>query len=543
MIVEEARPRSRRDWVKNALIIFLSLLLVLTFFSNTIMNWSLPEVAAQYPQSTSLTTKIRGSGMVEAAQTYQISVHETRTVASVNVKEGDTVKGGAVLLTLEETESQELTAARDALSALQLEYDKMLVERGDQSHADSASLQQLRDAVSSAQNDLANARQYESNLSSYQKQVASAQSNLNSKTQAKADADNKIASLTSQIELVEGSNADYLRAKERAANYPEDEEARAEVQRIYDEQIAPKIASLNQQLASAQNAADSAASAVSSSQAALDSAQSALSNYESSSSATSVSAAQAALDAANDALSSALAAAEDAAAQKAYDDTIAQLDLDAKTKELQEAEEQVKKLEAQAGPVNVTSPYSGTVQSVSIAAGATTEPDSVLMVIELTGKGYTLTSSVSKQQARSLREGMTAEVTNLWNSDIQMTLTSIKADQNNPAATRVLTFSVQGDDVSMGQQLSFSIGDQNASYDVVIPTASIHSDADGSFVYTIQTKFTPLGNRYTVRKTEVEIIASDDTQSAVAGALSTADFVITTATVPLEAGDQVRIAE
>ena len=40
------KKRGRRDWVKNAIIIFLAVLLVLTFFSNTIMNYSLPEVAA-----------------------------------------------------------------------------------------------------------------------------------------------------------------------------------------------------------------------------------------------------------------------------------------------------------------------------------------------------------------------------------------------------------------------------------------------------------------------------------------------------------------
>ena len=40
----------RRDWIKNVAIIFLTVMLVLTFFSNTIMNYSLPEVATQYVQ-------------------------------------------------------------------------------------------------------------------------------------------------------------------------------------------------------------------------------------------------------------------------------------------------------------------------------------------------------------------------------------------------------------------------------------------------------------------------------------------------------------
>ena len=38
---------ANREWVKNAAIIFLAVLLVLTFFSNTIMNRSLVEVATE----------------------------------------------------------------------------------------------------------------------------------------------------------------------------------------------------------------------------------------------------------------------------------------------------------------------------------------------------------------------------------------------------------------------------------------------------------------------------------------------------------------
>ena len=119
------KKRGRRDWVKNAIIAFLAVLLVLTFFSNTIMNYSLPEVAAQYPQSTTLTTKIRGTGTVEAAQSYNVTIQETRTVATVNVKKGDTIAAGDTLLTLDATESQELQDARSNLASLQLEYEKM----------------------------------------------------------------------------------------------------------------------------------------------------------------------------------------------------------------------------------------------------------------------------------------------------------------------------------------------------------------------------------------------------------------------------------
>ena len=56
----------KREWVKTVAIIFLAVLLVLTFFSKTIMNASLPEVAAQQAASGAINARIRGSGTVEA---------------------------------------------------------------------------------------------------------------------------------------------------------------------------------------------------------------------------------------------------------------------------------------------------------------------------------------------------------------------------------------------------------------------------------------------------------------------------------------------
>ena len=61
----EYKPKNR-EWVKNAAIIFLAVLLVLTFFSQTIMNRTLPEVATQYVTDGSITAKVRGTGHVTA---------------------------------------------------------------------------------------------------------------------------------------------------------------------------------------------------------------------------------------------------------------------------------------------------------------------------------------------------------------------------------------------------------------------------------------------------------------------------------------------
>lgn len=546
------KKRGRRDWVKNAIIIFLAVLLVLTFFSNTIMNYSLPEVAAQYPQSTTLTTKIRGSGTVESAQSYNVTVQETRTVAAVNVKKGDTIAAGDTLLTLDATESQELQDARTNLATVKLDYEKLkLPKNEDGAAAQAASLAQAQAAVTKAESDLATAQKYESDLKWYQDQEASAKSTLATKNQNKEYYSSLVDNLNSQIANVENSNADYLSAKKRLENTPDDEEhadeRRAledEIQRIYDEQIAPQIASLTNQLSEAQQNLLNATYAASQAESAYTSAQDATASFQSSNQdATSVSAAQSALQSAKDNLATLQATAKDTENTNAYNDSVAQLDLAAKEQEVKDAEAKVKALEEKTSAANIKSRYAGVVTEVNVAAGDTTTADTPLMVVELTEKGYTLKATVTKEQARTLKEGLQAEITNLWDSGITMTLTSITSDKKDPANSRVLTFAVTGDDVSVGQSLSFSVGDKNSNYDLVIPSAAIHTDADGSFVYTVQVKSSPLGNRYTVRKKTVTIVASDDNNSAVSGELSADDFVITTATVPLEVGTQVRIAE
>ena len=125
--MNENGGKKRREWVKNAAIIFLSVMLVLTFFSNTFMNYSLPEVAAQYVQSGTITAKIRGTGTVESGDPYNVKINETRTISSVLVKTGDKVEKGAPLLLLEDKESKELKDAQAALDKAMLDFELALL--------------------------------------------------------------------------------------------------------------------------------------------------------------------------------------------------------------------------------------------------------------------------------------------------------------------------------------------------------------------------------------------------------------------------------
>lgn len=167
----EEQVVKKRAWVKNAVIVFLSIMLVLTFFSNTIMNRSLPEVATAFVESGTINTKIRGSGTVSAGESYDVVMNQTREVASVLVRVGDTVMPGDVLFTLAETESEELKQAQDALEDMRLAYEKSLLNMDTADYAqENRNIEKARQALAEAQADMAECAVTDEQL--YQAQMA-----------------------------------------------------------------------------------------------------------------------------------------------------------------------------------------------------------------------------------------------------------------------------------------------------------------------------------------------------------------------------------
>lgn len=122
----------RREWVKTAAIIFLTIMLLLTFFSNTIMNYSLPEVSAKYVETNgTLSEQIRGTVNVESAQQYEVKhTGSSRVVNSVEVKQGDTVEKGQVILRFDGEESPDLEQAELDLETKQNELRTALLAAG-----------------------------------------------------------------------------------------------------------------------------------------------------------------------------------------------------------------------------------------------------------------------------------------------------------------------------------------------------------------------------------------------------------------------------
>lgn len=681
--MEEKNTTKRREWVKNAAIIFLTIMLLLTFFSNTIMNYSLPEVATQYVQTGTITAKVRGTGKVEASDPYNVIAKESRVITSVAVKQGDIVEKDQVIYYLEESESDELTKAEQELEDLELNYMKGLfganvspevitkVANGNidsfsqlqakvtdmqnrleaakkrveecQKNVDDLTLQSTKDTnnagvstkneeltkdqattdLTEAQNrfekDKAatiaslNAQITEVNSQiadlekllastgsgtgsttgtttsdSYYAQMAAAVGNLYDKMepiykaakvdqgisfeevpplgtknvgsvegvrQTLSDTKKTFDKLQTAINAVAGKAdsyttlfADYNAALLVVQNI---EQNASDINKNYGDQqtsLASKkaeLANLQKKLAEVQAITASSDGGVQDAQNRLNQANRNILEITTANSQTSV-AWQNRLADANAALKN---------AQAVYDllkeeqtslaaDINAELDLSKTNKDIQKKKEEIEKLKEKSMGSAVKAPVAGTITTVKYVAGETTQPEDVMAVIQPEGKGFTLSISVTNEQAKKVQIGDMAELQNSWYyEDARVMLSAIKPDPDNPGTNKLLVFDVSGSTIQADQSLSISVGQRSQEYELVVPNSAIREDNDGKFILTVESKSSPLGNRYIATRVGVEVLASDDNNSAISAPLYGWEYVITTSTKPVEAGKQVRLAD
>lgn len=617
----------RREWVKTFAIVFLSVLLVLTFFSNTIMNRSLPEVAAQYVQSGSINARIRGNGTVSANEVYEVSLSQTRKVRSVLVKVGQEVTVGDPLLQLESMESEELKAAQEQLDQMELSYQKSLIEASNSSSTEDRQIQKLREDYNEAlaayrihstqspdsiallleeaemeltlleqkrselENELTkmkNDREYQNAVSQLAALETTYQTAL-TKYETEKEAvdelqqlDQDIADREAQLEKEQNlkieqlyanydtfleiagantqlcaNNLDYFKNIMRQQGR---DETQAELLQSSYNAILPVLEmqrelpsevereNMQRNLTLAEREKETAAQSLSSVQSVVDrheaeqetvqgyvdryadavlSQQAVVTGYQKASSAAST------LKAAEEAL-------EDAVFQAGLGDS-SSLDMQAAREAIDEQKALVEELTKDADGQEITANVSGVVSAINVSAGGTAAAETPVVSITVADRGFTLNIPVTNDQARQVRVGDTAEITNYYWSDITATLESIAADPSSQGQGKMLVFRITGD-VEAGTNLTLSIGQRSANYDCLVPNSAIRSDANGSFVLVVTSKSSPLGNRYVATRAEVQVLASDDTTSAVSG-LANGDYVITTSSKPLEAGDMVRLPD
>lgn len=620
----------KREWVKTVAIIFLAVMLVLTFFSNTIMNHSLPEVATANVTSGTINAKIRGQGTASANETYDVTIKQTRKVASIKVKAGQEVAAGDVLFTLEAEESDELKQAQTDLESMELNYEKSLIAASTEAARENREVQKLQETYNDL---LAQYHQYsnkdasqiakekaaaDAKLKELQADSKTAQSDYEArvaeKTELEAEASElktHIASLKAvmdkQDEIVAAQDTlyqdqirylnDYNRLMELAGQNPQVAMSYAR----YPEQFANMLTeqdlagttgdskTADPKLARAQEIA-TAYTTLTKDQSNIDSLTAERDNMiydidgvrdysqvesEYRYAYNEYDAVKRELDSFDNETSRLKKLAEDAAqavtdqqevvdklasagtladqvksAKQALEDKIfeqslsdgSSLDLEAAKKAIDEKKADIEKLTQNADETEVKAKVAGTVSNIAITAGSNANAETPLITLNLTDRGYTVKISVTNDQAKKVRVGDNAELVNYWyGGDIQATLENITNDPQNPGKGRLLVFRLTGD-VDPDTNLTLSIGQKSANYDCIVPNSAVRTDSNGTFVLAITVKSSPLGNRYTATRVDVQELAKDDTNTAVTG-LSSGDFVITTSTKPIEAGTQVRLVD
>ena len=476
--MNENGGKKRREWVKNAAIIFLSVMLVLTFFSNTFMNYSLPEVAAQYVQSGTITAKIRGTGTVESGDPYNVKITETRTISSVLVKTGDKVEKGAPLLLLEDKESKELTDAQTALDKAMLTFELAMlgkdvsnsvynnVQSGNISSmaayqsrivAAEAEIDKYQKSVNEAENALNQLKAAQANVeaggtpdtSSEQAKVNEAQAILDSDEIKLAKDDitrwqNEKAACDAIIkkwhegitESVSGneiigvvSQEEFDVATVNSSRYQElINEKQAFINNNPDKVTAynNKITALNE---AKKKLSDKGNSKVDSTNSLKVQTQNWQTEYDSR---------KAKLDVAT------------AARDQLLTDISNELNLDFQLDDLKKQRDQIAKLQENAVGASIEAPIAGTITSVTVKAGDEAQPDTALVTMQPEGKGFTMSFSVTNDQAKRLSVGDKADLVNSWRySNMDITLASIKPDTTDPGQKKLLTFDITGDEVTL----------------------------------------------------------------------------------------------
>ncbi len=557
-------PEKRKDIIKNILIVFLIVLLILTFFSNTIMNHSLPEIASESSVSGSLTEKLNASGTVESNQSYEVKPKTNVTIDAIKVKTGQEVKKGDVLFTVNSEENTELKEAQTLLKSLELEYQKMLLKLpksyASENQAIKNAQEDLNDLIAKRDEAVSNQAENDSKKSEYNQ----AKSELSGITSELSDIQLYITSLNTDDIYSIGSQytgdiigyyEEYTKAQSELQKAESDLQSfmmNPDVSEDIINSLQDKVNQCSEYLSQCEDSYKSQKSALRNT---LNDRLSYLNgesgrlngiinDYESNLSSddmVTVDSLNEQITAKQRELETLVIALEDAKNQDKLDSQTNDIDVKAKHEEIEAQKLTVEKLKKNDSEKEIKTDYAGTVSQINVKIGDSVLPDEPVAVIDMSDEGYTMTVSVEAEKTKKIKAGISADVLNDWSNSIKADLVEIKNDNQNKK-NRILKFKISGD-VNSGDALSVSIPCSTGRYDTIIPKSALNEDSNGKFVLVVTSKSSPLGNRYFAQRVDVEVLASDEVSCAVQGSLNMGDYVITTSSKPIKDGDQVKMKD
>jgi multidrug efflux pump subunit AcrA (membrane-fusion protein) len=535
--MDETKYFKNRKWVIKAGIGFLGIVALLTFFSNTIMNYSLPQVRTQPPTSGTISESIKGSGTVTAVKQTKIISADSREIQEVFVYlDQDVFMGDTIATLVPIKESEELKMAQAELDALlkakeQDELNEGLIEYDYTTY---------EEAIAAAQQTLTDANAVLTKAQGKSTAVAAAQTAVNTAQATVDNLDSALSSLNLDKNLILDNIAYYNDNLAIAISvYGEGSPEAIAAQALYDDErdtLDAKEIEITNKTAALQTAQNTLTAA----QTTLQTAENIPTVAEAQKD---VASAQKALDAAKKSLSD--QKKRDYVAQQ-----LAKMSKEDRDKAIEAAEKKVDELTALSSKNEIIAGATGRISSISISAGSETSKDMVLATIDDLDAGFTVSISLENRLAEQLQVNMYARNGEEYSGPEEIAyITAIRIDPDNPTTHKLIVFRLvdlnQGDYypyyMRSGYPLTLSMNNRSLQYACIIPNSSIHEDGEGKFVYVLQQKNSPLGERFKAIRVSIIILATDGVNSAVDPAVINNQAVITMSTKTLEDGKQVRV--
>ncbi len=571
------------------MIAFVVILALLTFFSNTIMNLTIPKVMGTYASRGNLSYSNSAKGKITVDNQTEVKGLDGRTVDKVLVTNYDSVEVGDTILTLKSVEeSEDLQTKKDRLKTLEREaeyeertpssndfttyYDSINLAKATLSDAeDTLDMVLNRDDVEAENKKIiddesAKAVSLEASVSAAAKTVEDIKKDI-------AAIDAAIKPLKSQIDVyvalgtptptptpVPGTEEEET-GTEPGTELPEgvtptptpvpnlDPDGLDKDSPTYEmDKLLFKISQyeeekkgLESQLEAAQQRLDEAAAELAECQGRIQDAKNAITALATLPSEAS---ARNAVNTAQNAVNSAQKALSDALTQAGISEDKARDLAEDRDEEIAKLKKDIAELEKQAKITEITAPVAGYIYNIAVSSGDTlTAKTLVTYIIPMTDRNCSVSFTFSAQAAQNIWVGMPLEVTSGFIDGC--TVTSIKPDPSNPRGYKIVKCMVEGKDAWPDEEITVNAGRGNDNYKCVVPSSAVSDDNNGSFVYVIVGSSTPLGDKYTVKRVDVTVEATDGSACAIKGeGLDKYDvMIVVRAEKPLEDGQRVRLED
>ena len=603
--------KSDRKWVIKAMIAFLAVLAILTFFSNTIMNLTIPLVVTSYAMRGNLAYTNSATAPLVSDDKYEVKGLDGRTVSTVEASNYDLVSEGDVIVTLEPVEDMhELTDLENQLLTLQRQQE---YAARTPSHTDFTTQNQ---AVRTAERALAEAQATLNSATTRDDTIAAAQQVLNANQAAVVALQAQVASASASVESINATLAALyarlavLDGTQTAVlpiptNAPGMYAPRADVPGKYDptdpgdpdsttiapdpaaaaagdpasnptdattttaapttpsssdtaptttqsipaatvnpdegrDAIIAQIAQYQGQLTEAQNRLTGYSSQLAAAQIAVANAQTAITTAQalpsSYAAADAVADAQAALTAAQVALSDAQINAGIAADQAA--DAV-----EDRERQIADLEDKIARARARLECNEIVAPADGYIINMAVSEGDKITGEPIIFVIVPEGSSFSASFTFPTNVAQSLSVGQELSSNDYYWID-RIVITNIKPDPANPRDNRIVKCAIYSDSqLWPGESITVTADRGNSTYDHVVAASAISEDNSGYFVYVLNKTSSPLGDRYTVRRVAVQVVARSGAFAAITGDGLDNAMVVTRSEVPLHNGDRVRLED